>query len=65
MLNTHILNLLLNILSILFFAYWRAYYFKVSQFLDHMDITDDDYSIQVENVPTIIRPNLPGEPSDK
>ena len=60
---TQILHLVLTLLSIPFFAYCRAYYYKANQFLTRLDITDDDFSIGIERVPTIIRPMPPERPA--
>ena len=52
---TQILHFVLTLLSIPFFAYCRLRFVRVSEFLDTMDITDDDFSIMVQDIPPIIR----------
>ena len=57
-----ILNLLLTILSIVFFLICRKVTFKMQNWLDYADINQEDYTIMVENVPYFIQTSSEGDP---
>lgn len=42
-------------LSVIYFAYFKILFCRVHIFLDEVNVTEDDYSIMVENIPTVIR----------
>jgi len=41
-------------MGILYFVYFQIYCYKLYYFLEHKDISQDDFTVLVENIPSII-----------
>jgi hypothetical protein len=42
------------IIAIFYFVYFKTYCYKLYYFLEHNDVSQDDFTILVENIPSII-----------
>jgi hypothetical protein len=49
-----ILNLVLTIFSIVFFNVYRKVFFKLQNWLDYNDISQEDFSVLVEDIPILL-----------
>ena len=52
-----ILNLILTITSMVFFNIYRKIFYKLQNWLDYSDISQEDYSVLIENIPIILEDN--------
>ena len=48
-----ILNLVLTIVSMVYFSIYRRITYKLQNWLDYNDISQEDYSVLVENIPVL------------
>jgi len=48
------LNIGVTIMSIVYFYFCRRFQFKINNLLEYSNITQDDFSILIENIPIFI-----------
>jgi hypothetical protein len=49
-----ILNLVLTVISIVYFLFYRKLAYRLQIWLDYNDVTQDDFSILIENIPSFL-----------
>lgn len=49
-----ILNLVLTVVSIVYFILYRKASYKLQEWLDYNDVTQDDFSVLIENIPKVL-----------
>lgn len=49
-----ILNLVLTVVSMVFFLIYRKLAYKLQSWLDYKDVSQDDFTILIENVPAFV-----------
>lgn len=49
-----ILNLVLTVLSIVYFLFYRKLAYRLQSWLDYNDVTQDDFSLLIENIPSFL-----------
>jgi len=55
-----ILNFVLTILSMIFFIVYRRVFFKLQNWLDYNDVSQEDFSVLVENIPILLEDSNTG-----